>query len=208
LFDGHTPGREALIRDGSHRGDESKVTDSDTAGDPKVRPRGGLAPACALALLIVAVGCGGEPAPPPAVTDGVSVVLGTGQNAFQSLDDDAPVPLIRGLQGGWHVWTSFHAYGFDTEVLRMDLTTRWEGVEESVLGGPGNVRVQPVEDATGAPALASVGWPAIVYNPTCAHGHRLLINLTVMDTDGHVASDSRRWIMEVPEADRSSDCGS
>ena len=183
------------------------MNDSDTTRDPELgpQPRAGLGLACALLGLIVAVGCGGEPA--PAVTDEVSVVLGTGHKAFEPLDDDAQVPLIKGIQGGWHVWTSFLTYGFDTDVLRMDLTTRWEGVPESVLGGPGNVAVQPVEDATGAPALVAAGWPAIVYNPTCAHGHRLLINLTVTDTEGHAASDTRQWIMEVPEADRSSDCG-
>lgn len=134
------------------------------------------------------------------------MVLGSGQAAFEPLSDDVPVPLIKGLQGGWHVWTSFLAYGFDTDVLRMDLTTRWEDVEESVLGGPGNVGVKPVEDASGAPALVSVGWPAVVYNPTCAHGRRLLVNLTVLDTEGRTASDRRRWIMEVPEAERSTDC--
>jgi hypothetical protein len=138
----------------------------------------------------------------------VSVVLGTGQHAFEPLGDNAEVSLIKGIQGGWHVWTSFLTYGFDTDVLRMEIDTRWEGDEESVVpGGPGNVRLRPVEDATGAPALASVGWPAIVYNPTCAHGQRLLINVTLMDTEGRAASDTRRWIMEVPEADRSSDCG-
>jgi hypothetical protein len=187
------------------------VNDSDPTRDPKLSgpPRGARRPrAYALATLVVAAGCGGEAELPPVPEPqpGVRVVLGTGREAFEPLNDEASVPLIRGIQGGWHVWTSFLAYGFDTDVLRMDLTTRWEGVEESVLGGPGNVAVRPALDATGAPALASVGWPAVVYNPTCADGHRLLVNLTVLDTEGRSASDTHQWIMEVPEAERSSDC--
>lgn len=183
------------------------MNDSDPTRGPRVprQPSGGRrAPTCALVALLAAVGCGGEPEPP--ATEGVRVALGTGQKAFEPLNDDAPVPLVKGIQGGWHVWTSFLAYGFDTDVLRMELTTRWEGVEESVLGGPGNVAVRPAEDAAGAPALASVGWPAVVYNPTCAHGHRLLVELTVTDSEGRRANDTRRWIMEVPEAERSTDC--
>lgn len=157
-------------------------------------------------LLVMAASACGDAEPAPLDTPGFRVVLGTGQQQFEPLDDDVPVPLIKGIQGGWHVWTSFLAYGFDTDVLRMDLTTRWEGVDESVLGGPGNVAVRPVRDASGAAALASVGWPAVVFNPTCAHGHFLRVTLTVNDSEGRSARDTRRWIMEVPEADRSSDC--
>lgn len=208
LKDKHPAERLWMTPTGSHRGEESNVKDSDPTRDQGVpRPSRGAwrGRTCALVALVAAVGCGGEPEPP--APQGVRVVLGTGQKAFEPLNDEASVPLIKGIQGGWHVWTSFLAYGFDTDVLRMDLTTRWEGVDESVLGGPGNVAVRPAEDAAGAPALASIGWPAVVYNPTCAHGHRLLVELTVIDTEGRAASDRHQWIMEVPEAERSTDCG-
>lgn len=136
------------------------------------------------------------------------MVLGTGTATFEPLGNGASVPLIKGIQGAWHVTVSFLAYGFDTDVLRMHLTTRWDGVEESApLGGPGNVRVRPAEDATGAAVLTFVGWPAVVYNPTCAQGEWLRVDITLVDTEGRSASDTRRWMMEVAEADRSNDCG-
>jgi hypothetical protein len=115
--------------------------------------------------------------------------------------------VIKGTQGAFHVWTSFLAYGFDTDVLRMDLTTRWEGRPDTILGEPGNIDVQATEDAAGAAALAFVGWPAVVFDATCGHGRRLRIELTVLDAEGRSASDTRHWVVDVPEADRSNDCG-
>ncbi len=159
-----------------------------------------------LVALAVGVGCGSEASPPDDVS-GTRVVLGTGQAEYEPLADGASVPLIKGIQGAFHVWISFLAYGFDTDVLRMDLTTRWEGRDDTALGAPGNVGVRATADAAGAPALAFVGWPAVVFDATCGHGRRLRIELTVLDTEGRTASHTRHWIVDVPEEDRSSDCG-
>lgn len=151
------------------------------------------------------VACGAEPA---ASSDSTSrVVLGTGLEQYEALAGEPAVPLIKGIQGGFHVWTSFLAYGFATDVLRMELSTSWDGVPDSLIEMPGNVSVRPVVDAAGEEALTSVGWPALIYNPTCAHGHRLRIELLVRDeVSGQSASDTRFCIADVPVADRASDC--
>jgi len=152
-------------------------------------------------------GAGGGAGTADAASAGPRVVLGTGRQAFEALGSDGTVPLIKGIQGGFHVWTSFLAYGFTTDVLRMELTTRWDELEESVLVMSGNVGVRPATDAAGAPARVSLGWPASIFNPACANGRRLGIDLTVRDTAaGLSASDSRLWIVDVAEEDRSSDC--
>ena len=159
-------------------------------------------------IALALVGCGADALPSESGgLPATRVVLGTGEDAYEPLAEGATVPLIKGIQGAFHVWTSFLAYGFDTDVLRMDLTTRWEGRPDSVLGAPGNIAVRPTEDAAGAPALASVGWPAVVFDATCGHGRQLRIELTVLDTEGRTASVTRHWIVAVPEEDRSSDCG-
>jgi hypothetical protein len=162
-------------------------------------------PACvfaAFAWALAACGSGAEGG-----DDGPSVVLGTGRDAFEPLGADGTVPLIKGIQGSYHVWTSFLAYGFDTDVLRMELTTRWDGLDDSVLEMSGNVGLKPATDPAGMPALVSLGWPASIFNPVCANGRRLEIDLTVRDTAaGLSASDSRLWIVDVAEEDRSSDC--
>jgi hypothetical protein len=159
-----------------------------------------------VALAVVGMGCASE-ASPPGDMSGTRVVLGTGVAEYAPLADGATVPLIKGIQGAFHVWVSFLAYGFDSDVLRMDLTTRWDGRDDTPLGGPGNVRLRATTDAAGVPALATVGWPALVFDATCGHGRRLRIELTVLDTEGRSASDTRSWIVDVPEEDRSSDCG-
>lgn len=167
------------------------------------------------ALACVLAGCGssatgeegGAEPPADAASAGPRVVLGTGREAFEALGSDASVPLIKGIQGGFHVWTSFLAYGFDTDVLRMELTTRWDELDDSVLEMAGNVGVKPATDVAGMPALLSLGWPASIFNPACANGRRLGIDLTVRDTAaGLSASDRRVWVVDVAEEDRSSDC--
>jgi hypothetical protein len=105
------------------------------------------------------------------------------------------------------VWTSFLAYGFDTDVLRMELRTRWDTLDESTLEMAGNVAVRPTVEPQGNPALVSLGWPASIFNPACSNGRRLSIEITVRDTQAGVsASDARHWIVEVNEEDRSTDC--
>jgi hypothetical protein len=159
-------------------------------------------------LLGAAVGCGpgeGDDAGTPA-PGGASVVLGTGREKFEALDSEGSVPLIKGIQGGFHVWTSFLAYGFTPDVLEMNLTTRWDMIDESVLEMHGTVAVKPVTDATGNMAYAMLGWPASIFNPACSNGQGVQLDLTITDMDGHSASDSRRWIVDVSEEDRSTDC--
>jgi hypothetical protein len=161
------------------------------------------------ALPLLALACTGSGPKGDSPDAGVDrrVVLGTGEAAFQALENGGEIPLIRGLQGAFHVWTSFLAYGFDTDVLRMDLTTRLEDVADSQLGAPGNVAVRSTLDAEGSDALASVGWPAIVAKDAlCLHGRTLLVELEVLDQGGHTARDSRHWILDVAEEDRASDC--
>ena len=160
-------------------------------------------------------GCGsGEPSNPgdagtggaAVVEGGPHVLLGTGREAFEEVAADGHVPLIMGLQGGYHVWTSFLVYELEAEVVRMELSTRWEGVDGSQEQNAGNVSLRPVVDGAGNAALASLGWPMSIFNPTCANGRRLLLDLRVTDDFGVTLADSRQWIVDVAEEYRSSDC--
>ena len=162
------------------------------------------------------LGCGsGSPSEPGAdagaggsgaVDAGPHVLLGTGREAFEEVAADGHVSLIMGLQGGYHVWTSFLVYELEAEVVRMELSTRWDGVEGSQEQNAGNVSLRPMVDGAGNSALASLGWPMSIYNPTCADGQRLMLDLRVIDDSGLALTDSRQWIVDVAEEYRSSDC--
>jgi hypothetical protein len=172
-------------------------------------------------LLGTIVGCGSDgrdPGADPAGGDragfgveagaeGPRVVLGSGREAFEAVEADGVVPLIKGIQGGFHVWTSFLIYGFDTDVVRMELATRWDMLDDSLLEMKGNVSVRPATDPSGMPALVSLGWPASIFNPACSNGQRLDLAITVRDQNAGIsASDARQWVVDVAEEDRSSDC--
>src|SRR5947209_6948520 len=70
-----------------------------------------------LALLVVTVGgCGGAPAGVPAVE------VGTGQETFIALGDGDAVPIIHGLQGGYHVWGAARASNLAASQLHLVFT--------------------------------------------------------------------------------------
>jgi hypothetical protein len=145
----------------------------------------------------------GEPGPPELAQ---SVVLGSGWHSFEPLADDAQATLIAGPQGAFHVWTSFLSYGFDRDVLLMQISTGWEDTPAERFDMHGEVVARLTVDAAGLPARMTQGWPALVRDPLCQDGRALRVNLTVSDDAGNAASDTRLWILDVAEEYRPSDC--
>lgn len=161
---------------------------------------------CALTLLFgLSVGCGSGGGSSESAADAPRVVLGTGRLAFEPLDSGASVPLIAGIQGGYHVWVSFLAYGFETEILNMALATRLDDRVES-FPAPVRVSAKPGTDSAGAPAGVMLGWPAVLVDARCSNGREIEVDLDVTDSNGRSASDVRRWVLDVAEVDRLPDC--
>ena len=160
------------------------------------------------ALALIASGWGWACGAPPGQGADAShrVLLGTGSDGFQPIAEGAAVPLISGIQGGFHVWTSFLAFGFETDVVHMDLSTRIEGDPDSLVPMPGSVALRPTTDDLGKPVLGMWGWPAAIHEPGCAHDETLVLELRVEDFSGNVASDERRCIVFVEEQYRDTDC--
>ena len=67
-----------------------------------------------------------EPEPEPA-----KVELGTGEAEFEPMEGEPTIELAVGFQGGFHIWTSFLASGFEGERLDMVLVTEVDGVADS-----------------------------------------------------------------------------
>lgn len=66
---------------------------------------------------------GGEsaPRPPPADVDPFFTV-GTGARSFEPLTEGQQIPIIQGIQGGFHVWGGFRAAGFSDANLSINFT--------------------------------------------------------------------------------------
>lgn len=58
------------------------------------------------------------PDPSDAGEAGGWIELGTGARSFEALDPGQQVPIIRGIQGGYHVWGAFRGGGFDDGEVR------------------------------------------------------------------------------------------
>lgn len=159
-------------------------------------------------LLVLGTACSSSRSDPPIEPSSTRVVIGTGKTEYEPLLGEPHVPLISGIQGGFHVWSSFITYGFETDVLRMELQTSTEGEPDSILEMAGNVSVRAAQAPDGTPVLASVGWPATIFNPKCADGRRLRLDITVTDRGtGQSASDTEYCMVDVAEEYRATDCG-
>ena len=132
-------------------------------------------------LIILLAGCAGQPAPGEG-----TVELGTGEWEFVPLVDEQPVELIFGVQGGYHVWTSFRAEGLDPEDVMLEIET--QRADES--RPPERSRV-PVDFEMHDGTAELLGWPAILAEPGCVLDEMLRIRVTLTDTHGVIATDER-----------------
>lgn len=154
----------------------------------------------ALAFVLFA-GCSDKP--PPAEH---SVVLGTGQAEFEPMDGEPELTLVAGIQGGFHVWASFLAYGYSAPLIGMVLVTTVDGVPDSRMVMRANLSTHEAVDAEGNTARTFAGFPAQVYDARCAHGRRVQVSITLTDSDGTTSEDTRYCIAYVAPELRSTDC--
>jgi hypothetical protein len=146
-----------------------------------------------------------EPVPAPEVR---RVVLGTGEADFEPIDGEPRLPLIAGVQGGFHVWASFLVYGFTTARADMVLETRVEDDPESSMVMRARLPLREDLDADGLPVFSFAGFPAQVYDARCAQDKRVSVHLSLTDTDGHSVEDTRYCITQIAEIYRTQTCDS
>lgn len=149
----------------------------------------------------------GSSEPEPTAQGTARLLLGTGEQHYVALEGEPVLPLVAGIQGGFHVWATFLAYGYQGDRLEMQVTTTWGPSGEYVFRSPAApIRVHEVVDESGAPALEGSGWPARIELPRCSHGQVISIEMTVSDDSGNTAQDSRTFVSEVQESLRGTDC--
>ena len=153
--------------------------------------------ACSLALaLLVSAGCAGPGA------GEAQVELGTGTWRFEPLVDGQEVDMVRGAQGGWHIWLGLRATDFDADraLTKIEMQPADESAEpqqveaELYLGSP---------DDEGRRTL--LGWPAIIADPACAVGEMMRVSVEVESIDGTPRIDER-YVILAPGADPPGPC--
>lgn len=143
-----------------------------------------LAPACALAT-----GCAGVSAGDPEGEP--SLELGTGTWRFEPLEDGAVVPLVKGAQGGWHVWLAVRVDGLDAS--RGSLAIELQPADESTPAETTSVGVSlDPPDAEGRRSY--LGWPAILSDPSCAVGELLRVRVTFTTSAGERLTAERELV--------------
>jgi len=121
-------------------------------------------------LLVSAAGCAVETA--ETGSDEQALELGTGSWRFEPLEDGQEVELVRGAQGGWHVWVSLRATGMQED--RPALALEIQPADESL--PPARTEVDVLlgrPDSDGRRSL--LGWPAVIPDPSCLVGEMIRI---------------------------------
>ncbi|MEM9191658.1 MAG: hypothetical protein AAGF12_20970 [Myxococcota bacterium] len=133
-----------------------------------------------LAGCLALIGCATDPE--PASTTEASLELGTGSWRFEPLDDGDTVELVRGAQGGWHVYVSVRmsvpeaspTFDLDDAMLVIE-SQRADDTE-----APRELRTRAIfdpQDPEGRRSL--VGWAYILAEPGCLVGEMLRLRVSV-----------------------------
>ncbi len=143
----------------------------------------------ALATLIV--GCTG-----PDLESDPAVELGTGEVAFESLQDGDALPLVSGLQGGRHIWGAVRVVGIDWREVSLvftlededgvqltDTTTMFTELQACELDSPGCA--QGMGELVGATILVTEEDAGAVV------GGDVVLRVEAADAAGRTASTQR-----------------
>jgi hypothetical protein len=63
--------------------------------------------------------------PVPTIAASLAVEIGGGLDGFEALTDGAPVALVYGPQGGFHVWTAVRVRDVSVEQVQINVSSRY-----------------------------------------------------------------------------------
>lgn len=136
-----------------------------------------------MSFAILALSCGGSdeatsgalvvvPDTPPTL----SVEIGTGTVAFEELTDAQEVDVIRGPQGGFHVWTAVRVRDVTVGEAQINLLSRYDDGRSA--GSPSRVAVPLVEGPGGVRTVA--GLRNFITDAAEARGKRIVLRVEVV----------------------------
>jgi hypothetical protein len=139
----------------------------------------------ALASAFLLLGCAQQSEAAP------SLELGTGTFRFEPVEDGHGLPMIRGAQGGWHLWVAVRTHGIDAAL--GSLTIELQRADESdppqttTLG----VQLDPPDDDG---RRSYLGWPAILPDPSCSAGELFRVHASFTTSAGEQYEDERHAV--------------
>ena len=125
------------------------------------------------------------PVPPTATTFDVEV--GTGTSDYQPIADGAEVDLVRGTQGGWHIWTAFRVDGAALQDVRVNLFARFN--DGTSAGEPSSIALLLGARADGEQTHS--GMRDFIYDGNQARGRRIVLRVEVIAGDGRHGAGER-----------------
>lgn len=147
----------------------------------------------------------GAPVADAAPTDGgpsptrAWVEVGGGARAFEPIEPGQRVPLVRGPQGGYHVWGGLRGAGFEPEGVTLDFrVVRPEGGDPLAMANYVDF-LEPGTDGVFEYAAVAVIFRDDFPDPQVFHGERLRLELTVTDVDGLVLRDEVEFVADCCE---------
>lgn len=173
---------------------------------PRISRLAGGAVALCLATACGAAGEDDRPIEPEPTPPEVAVELGTGEAEFERIVGEPRLEMAAGSQGGFHVWVSLMASGFEDETLDIALVTEVEGVADSTLEMRHNLDGRFVTNDAGDVFWIKAGYPGQVRDAECAHGKRVRLHVTLKDPVGREATDERYCSVALDEQYRDDDC--
>ncbi len=118
--------------------------------------------------------------------EGASLELGTGSWRFEPITDGQELELVRGAQGGWHLWLSVRTRGLDD---RTPLRITMQPADESL--PPRMATATMVLDPPNADGFRDfVGFASVVEDPGCRVGELMRIEASA-EVDGEVLVTER-----------------
>jgi hypothetical protein len=142
----------------------------------------------ALAVLWLLAGCDDGARPDADAHAAGWIEVGTGEWAFEPLEDGQDVPLVFGSQGGYHVWLSYRTGGLDPHNVQIEISTE-------ILSRPGSrtasVLTRSLAQVDGPEVYGQIGWPAVITEAGCAEGQLVEVAVTLRDRHDQVLEDAR-----------------
>lgn len=137
----------------------------------------------------LALGCSAAEVPPDPPE--ASIELGTGTARFTAIEDGETLPMIKGAQGGWHVWVSVRVEGMDVALASVEIEHQPADESEPAVVTESGANFDP---ADGEGRRSSLGWAAIFSDPTCSVGRLHRIRVTVTNARGERLTTEREII--------------